>query len=309
MNIPVHKKAILALITANIIWGAASPIFKYALTNIQPFTLAFIRFFTASLILLPCVSKPFSIPKKSFSNLFLLSLFGVTINISYYFWGLKLSPSINAPVIASAGPVALYIASILYLHEKAHLKILLGTLISLSGVIVIVGQPILTRSVDGELLGYLFFVIATLAAVSHAILLKRMPEKISTLTLTFWMFLIGSMGFLIPAIVENTRFPFWETLDIRGIIGILFGVFLSSTLAYVLFDWGVRHIHAQDVGVFSYVDPVVAILIAVPLLGETISLVFVIGSLFVLSGIYIAEGRIHYHPLHRLTLNNHKLDK
>ena len=36
---------ILALIITNVIWGAASPIFKLALTNIPPFTLAFIRFF------------------------------------------------------------------------------------------------------------------------------------------------------------------------------------------------------------------------------------------------------------------------
>lgn len=35
----------VALVIANIIWGGASPIFKYALQNIPPFTLAFIRFF------------------------------------------------------------------------------------------------------------------------------------------------------------------------------------------------------------------------------------------------------------------------
>ena len=43
--------AILALVIANIIWGAASPIFKYALTDIPPFTLAFIRFFYPWLLL------------------------------------------------------------------------------------------------------------------------------------------------------------------------------------------------------------------------------------------------------------------
>ncbi len=46
---------ILALIITNIIWGAASPIFKFALQNIPPFTLAFIRFFFAGLLFLPFV--------------------------------------------------------------------------------------------------------------------------------------------------------------------------------------------------------------------------------------------------------------
>ena len=37
--------AILAVIAANIIWGATPPIFKWALEEINPFTLAFFRFF------------------------------------------------------------------------------------------------------------------------------------------------------------------------------------------------------------------------------------------------------------------------
>jgi len=309
MNIPVHKKAIIALIIANIIWGAASPIFKLALSNIAPFTLAFIRFFFASLFLLPFLGSGWRVAKKEWGKLVLVSLFGVTINISYFFWGLMLAPSINAPIIASSGPIVLYLASIIVLGEKPHKKVLIGTLVSLAGVFAIIGQPILLKRIDGELLGNLFFVIATLGAVAHALVLKRISVKIPTLTLTFWMFFIGSVSFFIPAVKENIINPFWQSLDLRGVIGILYGVFFSSILAYTLFDWGVRQIHAQDVGVFSYIDPIAAILIAIPLLGETISLIFVIGSLFVLGGIFIAEGRIHYHPVHRLAQKNNRSNR
>ena len=50
---------ILAILIANIIWGAAPPVFKYALEGIPPFILAFIRFFSASLIFLPFIFKGF----------------------------------------------------------------------------------------------------------------------------------------------------------------------------------------------------------------------------------------------------------
>ena len=49
----LYMNPVIALIIANIIWGAAAPIFKLALTNIPPFTLGFIRFFFAGSILLP----------------------------------------------------------------------------------------------------------------------------------------------------------------------------------------------------------------------------------------------------------------
>ena len=68
-----HQKGILALITANIIWGAASPIFKFALQNISPFTLAFIRFYGATLILLPFAYPYLKIHKKDYLKIFWLS--------------------------------------------------------------------------------------------------------------------------------------------------------------------------------------------------------------------------------------------
>jgi len=172
-----HNKAILALIVANIIWGAASPIFKLALQNISPFTLAFSRFFGACLILFPFAVNNLWIEKKDWRNLLLLSFFGITINITFFFFGLKAAPSINAPIIASSGPIFLYLFSILILHEKPHPKVLGGMIVSLLGVLIIVGQPILTNGFDGQVLGNLFFVLATTGSVGYAIVSKEILAK------------------------------------------------------------------------------------------------------------------------------------
>ncbi|MBU3979441.1 DMT family transporter, partial [Patescibacteria group bacterium] len=61
-----------------------------------------------------------------------------------------------------------------------------------------------------------------------------------------------------------------------------------------------KYISASEVAVFSYTDPIIAIVIAKPLLGETITNTFLIGSLLVFFGIFISENRIHYHPIHLL---------
>jgi drug/metabolite transporter (DMT)-like permease len=103
---------VLALVIANIIWGGASPIFKFALQNIPPFTLAFIRFFFAGLIFLPLALKNFQkVNLRSWLEIFLVSFFGIFINITFFFLGLKKTESINVPIIASSGPVFLYIFS------------------------------------------------------------------------------------------------------------------------------------------------------------------------------------------------------
>lgn len=302
VTLKLHQKAVLALIIANIIWGAASPIFKLALENIQPFTLAFLRFFGASLLLFPFTYSNLAVKRTDWLKLILLSVFGITINISFFFMGLNYAPSINAPIISSAGPVFIYLFSIFILHEKNHPRVLAGTLVSLIGVFTIIGQPLLSMGKgDGaQFIGNIFFLLAAIGSVFHAVICKEICSKYRASTVTFWSFLIGAITFLPFFILEINRQNPFAGLDYRGFTGILFGVFLSSALAYSLFDWGIKKIDAQEVGLFYYIDPVIAAIIAIPLLGEVITSVFLLGSLLVFSGIFIAEGRLHYHPLHKL---------
>lgn len=295
-----HKQAIIALIIANIIWGAASPIFKLALQNITPFTLAFLRFWGATFLLFPFVYKDLYIARKDWLKIFLVAFFGITINITFFFQGLEKAPSINAPVIASSGPIFIYLFSILILKEKPHRKVLAGLIISLLGVIVIVIQPLLSKNPDGQIIGNLFFIIATLGAVGHTIFSKEIIRAYKPVTITFWSFVIGAITFIPFFLNEVSRNNPFLSLDYRGWTGLVFGIFLSSALAYYLFEWGTKKINAQEIGLFTYIDPIVAAIIAVPLLGEKITLVFVLGSLLVFFGISLAENRFHYHPFHKL---------
>ena len=297
---PAHKKGIIALIIANTIWGAASPVFKFALQNISPFLLAFIRFYGAALILLFFTYPHLKILKQDYLKIFLLAFFGITLNITFFFLGLKITSSINAPIIASSGPIFLYLFSILILKEHSHYKVLIGLTVSLIGVLLIIGQPLFTGQLDGQLYGNLLLIIATLASVAHTIIAKEISRSYSATTISFWIFLIGAVTFLPLLIWEIASGSINYSLDHRGIIGIVFGIFLSSAAAYTLFEYGVKYINAQDVGIFTYIDPIVAILIAIPLLGEKLSLIYIMGSVFVFGGIYLAEGRLHYHPFHRL---------
>jgi len=294
---------ILALIIANIIWGAASPIFKFALENIPPFTLAFIRFFFAAIILFPFV-KGFDIKLsgKEWMELILGAIFGISINITFFFWGLQRSESINAPIIASSGPVFLYFLSIMFLKEKGQLKIFFGMIIALLGVMLIIFAPILFDGkiiASGELQGNIFFVLATIGAILHPLLQKNVIAKIGVFKISVLSFFIGAATFF-PFMLNESRVWSINQLNIQGWTGIIFGVFLSSALAYSLFMYGISKIKMQEVGLFTYIDPIVAVLIAIPLLHEFPTIHFFIGSLLVFGGIYLAEGRIHWHPLHKL---------
>lgn len=300
------QKAFLALVVANIIWGAAAPIFKLSLENIPPFTLAFWRFFLGAFILLPFAWKHMDLKLKSRKDavlLFLYGFLGITVNIMFFFWGLQLTYSINSPVISSAQPILTLLFAMFFLREKFYLKKFIGMVLGTVGIIVIVIEPLLLKGVDGSIIGNIFLVIATFAAVGQTIAGKKIINKYNPWAFTVWAFAIGAASFLPLAAYEFIKIPhLYSMLDWRGYLGVAWGAIFSSAAGYGLFAWGLSKISATDASIFSYVDPVVGTVLGYFLLHEPITGPFIIGSILIFGGIFVAEGRIHYHPIRKIML-------
>lgn len=296
---------ILALIITNVIWGMASPIFKFALENIPPFTLAFIRFFIAGLLFVPFALKQWNhMTKKELFEICLAGFFGIAVNISFFFLGLGKTVSINAPIIGSSGPIFIFLLSVLFLHEKPKLKVFMGMMLALFGVMIIILSPIFLNDktyVIGAIEGNLFFIFATIGSVLNTIITKKVTDRINPYQITMLGFLFGSLFFIpfIPNELSNWSF---QQLNINGWIGIVYGVFFSSAIAYFLHVYAIKKLNTQEVGLFMYIDPIAAVILAIFLVHEYPNVYFILGSLLVFLGIYIAEKRIHWHPFHKLKM-------
>jgi len=293
------KKAVLALIVANTIWGAASPIYKWSFQSISPLTLAFWRFAIPALVMLFFIKKIQRIRPRDFLYFVMLALLNSTLNIGFYFMGLFYAPSIDAPVIGSSGPIFVLLASALFLREKTTKKLLFGNLIGLTGVLFIVLQPVRSALGNHSVLGNFLFILATIAGSMGTIFAKKLAKRYNFYTMSFWTFLLASITFL-PIPIDQFMHHVPLILDLHSLTGILFGSLGSSLLCYSLFYYGLKYIDASQTTAFSYIDPVSAIVIAIPLLHEYPTTIFIVGCILILSGIYIAEGRLHWHPLHKL---------
>lgn len=300
MKLSKAQQAIIALVIANIIWGAAAPVFKWSLQNVEPFTLAFLRFAIASVILFPFIVNNVVVEKKDIVKMFFIGFFGVSINIAFFFLALQLTSSINAPIIASSAPLFLMFFGFEILKEKPKPKKIIGGLIGFAGVLFIVLVPAIEKGLDASLLGNLFLVIAMLGSVGQTILVREFTNKYSALTMVFWSFVIGTFTFYPLMMIEVTQHGFLTGLNIQGIIGVVYGAVLCSAVAYCLYYFAIKQLPVFEVGMFTYMDPIVALLIAIPLLNEIPTTTYVIGSALVFVGILVAEKRLPYHPLTNL---------
>jgi len=294
------RLAVIALIVANTVWGIGPPIFKLALRDISPFTLAFFRFGIASFVIFPFARKHLHVKKHDIAEVFLAGFLGAFVNIAAFFIGLRFAPSINASIISSAGPIFLIFASFIFLKEKFRRKLIIGALVGLLGILLIILEPIFSSQPNLNFFGNMLFFVAMLGSLGHTIIGRELVKKYNPIGVTFWIFLVAALCFAPLAVNENLSHSFIATLNFNVIFAIIYGALFSSTLSYFLLFWALKYMPAAETGVFLYLDPIATIIVAFFLLGEKPDTLYIVGSAFVFLGIYIAEGRLHWHPLHLL---------
>lgn len=284
---------VVALAIAQMIWGIGTPLFKLALVEIPIFTLAFLRFFVAGIILLVFTrSKWQKTTKCDFLRIVLASFFGIFILITLFFWGLTIGESISASLIAAGIPILTYILAVLGLHEKPNGRIFKGILIGFFGILIIILSPLLAQNNInwGQLQANILFTIAMSCMAIETVIIKPVVNKINPLQVTTIAFLFSGILFFIMAVLSGqlsilmvNKIEFW------GKFGIFWGIFFSSIIAYSLYYFGISKLKAQETGLFNYFNPLASSIVAYFLLGERLNPSYLIGACFVIFGIMYAE--------------------
>lgn len=294
MKIP---PAYLLVIIAAIIWGATPAIMKLTLTQIPIFTLAFIRMFIASLIMFLLFRNKLKIQKKDIYTFINLSLTGVTLNISLFFIGLKLTQAINAAFLIAAAPLLTVVAAHLFLKEKLEFRLILAGLVAIFGLGIIVGQPaglLNTKEITGNFL----LLLSSLAWVAHEIIAKKLLKTYNSNVVTFYAMFIGAMTFLPLYLMEFFTSPNWLlSVNTTGFLGLLYGIFFASLIAYWTWQKGLKSLPAGEASFFFYLDPISGALFSIILLGEKITPNLVFGGILILTAVILAEYRRKRHPL------------
>jgi drug/metabolite transporter (DMT)-like permease len=140
-------------------------------------------------------------------------------------------------------------------------------LAALAGVLVIILSPIFVdnkKLIIGEIEGNLFFLLATFGAVLQTVISRPVMKKINPYQVSFISFIFGGLTFSPLMLKELERWSFSQ-LAVNGGWALFLGFcFLRPWLTFC-FIMVLSKIQAQEAGLFTYIDPVVAILIAIPL--------------------------------------------
>jgi drug/metabolite transporter (DMT)-like permease len=271
------------------LWGGMYVASKYALDTIPPFTLLFLRYFLASVILIGwCRKSRISIqPKQNKWLLFSLGFWGCFLSVAMQFIGTKLSSAQMGSVLTTLSPVFQSLFAFVLLKEKILTHQMLSIILSFLGVFIITDAVAIMQhgSINA---GTLFLLAAAALWGYYSILVKQASEFNSTLRITTWGIVLATVFSFPPAIYE---FGSWDVSVLRNrmvIFSLLYLGIASSVIAYYCWNKGLTLTNPHQAGLFIFFQPIVGSILGYFLLGEALTLSFVIGTILIIAAVGIS---------------------
>ena len=158
------------------------------------------------------------------------------------------------------------------------------------GLVVFNGSFILQINPLGDILT----LFAALMWAFYGLILRRLGSRYPTLFITRKVFFYGIVT-LIPVLVISPIHPQFAVLIQPAVIcNLLFLGVIASLLCYIMWNTAVKELGVVRTTNYIYVVPLVTLLTSALVIDETITVVALFGSAFILSGVYIAEKGITF---------------
>ena len=282
-------------LSSNIILGA------YAVRTVEPFTLTFIRWGLAFLIILPFAYKALNAHKALFlanwKRLLLLSVLGMWICGTGVYLALKYTSATNGTLIYTASPVLIIIIERLFFGRVISVRELIGVVLAMAGILTIIFKGSFEAMLSVQFnAGDLLFVLAASSWAVYSVLSKQKTfASVSTVGMFGATALLGSLiqvPFMIGEIAYFQTFPH-ELPQWSSLVGL---ALVSSVLAFLTYQYGIRILGAAPAGFVMYLLPPIGVVLAVVFLGETFHDFHLVGCIFVMAGVILATFPVRFLP-------------
>ena len=221
-------------------------------------------------------------------NLWLLILSGILLGFNWIllFEAYQYTSVATATLCYYMAPIFIILASPLLLKEKLTLRKGLCVVVALGGMVLVSGFAETGINGIGEMKGVLFGLAAAVFYAS-VVLLNKGIRDISAYDKTIMQLGIAAVVLLpYTLLTEN-----WSTLsfDTNTVVMLLIMGIVHTGFAYAMYFGTTRVLSAQTLALFSYIDPIVAVLLSALVLKESMSVLSLVGAVAVLGSTIVSE--------------------
>jgi drug/metabolite transporter (DMT)-like permease len=235
--------------------------------------------------------RQFALPNKNEWGYFaLLGFLGITFHQWLQSNGLITSEASTTAWIVATTPVFMALLGWLVLKEGLDGVRILGILLACIGVLAVVSDGNLASISIGKF-GAPGDVLILISAINWAVFSTLSRRGLKSYPASLMMFYVMSFGWLFTSLlfIPTEGLSEIPRLTTNGWISILFlGIFCSG-LAYIAWYDALQVLSAAQTGVFLYIEPLVAVVVAALVLAEPITWGSLLGGMVILIGVWLVN--------------------
>lgn len=288
-------KSHLALLGANSIYGVNYVVAKGIMPDyLMPKAIIFIRVIITVLVFW---SFHFILPsekvvRRDKFKMAVCAFFGVAINQILFFEGLNLSTPINASIIITAIPILILVFAHFILKERITGMKLTGIILGASGALLVILSAGFGEFNPNTLLGNSMIFINSVSWALYLVLIKPMMEKYDSFTVMKWVFFFGLI-IVTPFTFHSFSSSTFSTIPVNIWLSVGFVVFGATVVAYYLNNYSLKKVSPSVNGIYIYLQPLIAALVAIMLGKDELSLTDVISAVLIMIGVYLVTRPVN----------------
>lgn len=285
----IRAFAWLALVM--VLWAGNSIVGRAVRFDVEPMTLAFVRWAGASLILLPFAFRPlrrdWPAIVKAWKPILLLGLLGVGAFNALLYSGLRYTTATNGLLLQAAIPAAVVLFDRVFFGVRSPLLQDLGVVGSILGVAVIVfeGDPAMALRLHFGF-GDVLVLVAVVVWSLYTVLLRLRPA-ISPTSFVAVTFLIGALA-MAPFFAYDVMSGEHVTFTPKVIGAFAYVAVLPSIVSYFIFNAATETVGPARAGIAITLMPIFGAFLSAALLGEKLHAYHFAGMGLILLGIALS---------------------
>jgi drug/metabolite transporter (DMT)-like permease len=283
----------IEVLFAVVVWGASFIATKIALEDISPISIVWLRFTMGITVLGIAVAfrKQFALPNKSEWGYFaMLGFLGITFHQWLQSNGLQTSEASTTAWIVATTPVFMALLGWALLREGLALFKIIGISLAAIGVLLVVTDGNLASISIGRF-GAPGDILILMSAFNWAVFSALSRRGLKTYSAGLMIFYVMMFGWIFTSLlfIAGKNYLELPVLSRSGWVGVSFlGIFCSG-LAYIAWYDALQALSTAETGVFLYIEPLVAVVVAFFLLGEAITWASLAGGAVILFGVWMVN--------------------
>ena len=278
---------ILAAAIACLLWSGSLIASKLSYDTLNPMSLGLIRFTLATLVFfaIRLVTNDHEMPDaRGMAQIALTGILGTTLYFAAENYGVQMLPASTSSLIVGSFPAMTLVMECFIDKTRPQLFKTLGIVLAFVGVAVLA----FTESGEGVgnvLLGSLILMFGGLSWSLYNFAMRLVMGTYSTLTITAWQTLFGTLGFIPFVLVEGmpTHLP-----SLTAWASLAYLVLGCTVVGFVLYNWGLEDLEPSTATSLSNLIPVFGLALSALILGEHISAQQLFGGAVVVAGIVLS---------------------